>query len=475
MKFKIAAGSMNHPTSSAFRLGDIRGVYPQQIDETFAFLFASAFARHFRLTGTVATGRDVRESGPSLQSALNEGFLATGLDIADLGLCASELGYFASSRPGIEAAVIVTASHNPAAFNGFKCVLRNGRAVTFETGLADVMRLMVETQPTSRKRGSVTRLNLLPEYTAHLIDNFPLGNLSVGRIALNGLNGSAATLAADIADRFDLPVSWFRKQPGPIPAEGADPTNPRLASEMKGFMQGEDFALGIAWDGDCDRCVVFDQYGDLVHTYYIVGLLARHMLARYPGRAVVFDTKLCWNTLRIIERHGGKAIPSETGHAFMKNKMREHNAIYGGELSSHHFFGDFFHCDSGMFAWLMILDIVDRHGRDIASLVEEIREGICCTPEINLSLADVEGVFKRVREEYEPGAVCVSRFDGLSIEMPDGWRFCLTKSKTEPLLRLNMECRAGSQRLLNEGARLLRLIQPFQADNSDLLSKLIVQ
>lgn len=467
---------MNRQSLNAFRRGDVRGIYPTDIDETFAYRFARAFAHHFNPAGTVATGRDMRESSSTLQQALNRGFSDSGLRVVDLGLCATELGYFASSRPGIDAAVIVTASHNPARYNGFKCVLRDGEAVTYDTGLADVMALMLAGQKAEPAiPGPIASCDLQPEYTRFLETHFSPGSFRAGQIALNGLNGTAATLAGEIAEQFSLPVTWFRKEPGPIPVEGADPANPGLMAEMKSFMRDGGFALGVAWDGDCDRCVFFDSNGDLVPTYYLVGLLAEHFLTRHPGRAIVFDTKLCWNTLEIIARYGGKPIRSETGHAFVKHNMRKHDAIYGGELSSHHFFGDFFYCDSGMFSWLTVLEIIDRSGKDIGELVAASRARFCCTPEISLQLADVDRALTEIRDACHSTAVAIDDFDGLGIEMPGGWRFSLTPSKTEPLVRLNLESRAGAQKLLIEGAALIKRLEPYLMHKTDLHERLVVQ
>lgn len=335
---------------SAFRLGDVRGINPDEIDTSFATAFAHAFVSHFRISGAIVTGRDMRESSVLLQEALNEGLRESGIQVVDLGLCTTELAYFASTLPEYSAAIVVTASHNPAQYNGLKCVLKNGRAVTFETGLSEVMAKMLDNHRNLSRIGSLTVKDIRPLYIDYLKSKFSSADLQSEHIALNGLNGTAATLAGTLATQFALPFTWFRKEPGPIPSEGADPVPPRLAAQMKRFMEDGNFAIGVAWDGDCDRCVFFDGDGNLVPTYYVVGLLAEHFLIRNSGASIAFDTKLRWNTIDVIQRHGGIPVPSATGHAFMKQKMREHKAVYGVELSSHNYFGDLFGCDSGMFA-----------------------------------------------------------------------------------------------------------------------------
>jgi phosphomannomutase len=475
---------------SAFRLGDIRGIYPDEINETFVGYFGRAFVEHFNLSGTIAVGRDMRESSLSLQNALIDGLLQVGIEVQDLGLCATELGYFASTKPGMSATIIVTASHNPGIYNGLKCVLKNGHAVTYETGLSEVEKIMYRltnsvsviaeasdvaevSDTASNKIGTRSSLDLHPAYIDFLKKKFPTETLSRAELALNGLNGTAVTLAGELTKQLGLPVTWFRKLPGPMPSQGADPVNPRLTRQMKKYMSHERYDLGIAWDGDCDRCVFFDSEGDLIPSYYIVGLLAQSYLEQYPGAAIVFDTKLCWNTLDVISRHGGKPIRSETGHAFMKRRMRESNAIYGGELSSHHFFGDFHHCDSGMMAMLRMLQILKRADANINELVANIRKNNSCTPEINLKLIEPQRAFDELSAYYQDKASHVEVFDGLHFEFKDHWRFSITQSKTEPLVRLNFESNDSSDNLLEDASKVLAQLAPFFTDQvkiADLLS-----
>lgn len=471
----------------AFRLGDVRGIYPDEIDETFVGYFSRAFVEHFNLSGTIAVGRDMRESSLSLQNALIDGLLETGIEVQDLGLCATELGYFASTKPGISATIIVTASHNPGIYNGLKCVLKNGVAVTYETGLGEVEKIMRRLTSSvsgtsdvkelgdkaTKKIGTRSSLDLHPAYLEFLKEKFPKDSLSHAELALNGLNGTAVTLAGELTKQLGLPVTWFRKLPGPIPSQGADPVNPMLTRQMKKYMSHESYDLGIAWDGDCDRCVFFDSAGDLIPSYYIIGLLAQSYLEQYPGAAIVFDTKLCWNTLDVISRHGGKPVRSETGHAFMKRRMRESNAVYGGELSSHHFFGDFHHCDSGMMAMLRMLQILKRADANINELVANIRQSNSCTPEINLKLIEPQRAFDEISAYYHGKASHVETFDGLHFEFKDHWRFSITQSKTEPLVRLNFESNGNSDNLLADASQVLARLAPFCAQEvktADLLS-----
>ncbi len=453
---------------NAFRLGDIRGIYPDDIDESFVQAYAHALVGEFGLTGRVAVGRDMRASSESLQVALNEALRDIGIEVVDIGLCPTELGYFASTQNGINAAIVVTASHNPASYNGLKTVLRNGRPITGDHGLNAIRQRMVDGYRHPPSGGSIAREDFHEQYLGFLRQHFPRESLGHARIALNGLNGTAATMAGRIAGAFELPVTWFRKEPGPMPVDGADPANPELAAEMKSFMSGQDFQLGIAWDGDCDRCVCFDRAGDFIPTYYLIGLMVERFLRDQPGRAIVFDTKLCWNTLDMIAKHGGIPVPSETGHAFMKQKMHQHNAVYGGELSSHHYFGDFAGCDSGMFAWMSVLSLLNESPEtDIRALIQARREAVQCTPEISVALDDVDEAFASIRKQFEPDALAFSEFDGLSFEMPDDWRFTLRRSKTESLVRVNFEARRSADALLEHAAGILALLETYRSDDKD--------
>jgi len=465
---------LSSSSSGAFRLGDIRGIYPDEINEDFVRDFAHAFVGQFGLVGRIATGRDMRDSSGSLQDALNQTLSTIGIDVVDIGLCPTELGYYTAGTGDFAASIVVTASHNPSHYNGLKCVLRGGHGITHETGLDAIRDRMSAGYRHSLASGSLTREDYHSRYLDFLSQHFS-PDLLHGNIALNGLNGTAATMAGTIVEAFSLDATWFREHPGPMPPDGADPANPALTAEMQGFMADDEFRLGVAWDGDCDRCVFFDGEGQLVPTYYIVGLLAASFLEKNPGSAIVFDTKLCWNTIDIISAGGGKPVPAETGHAFMKQKMQESGAIYGGELSSHHYFGDFFGCDSGMFAWLTVFRILSERDTPIADLIEGYRQRVCCTHEISLSLSDVDAAIDAVLHRFSASAVEIDRFDGVGITMPGDWRFSLKRSKTEPLVRINFEARDTPDNLLNEGRAVFNVLEEWRIDDEDWLAGFVIQ
>ena len=465
---------MTTHTYRAFRLGDIRGLYPEEVNESFVAAYTHAFIGQFLPQGAVAVGRDMRDSSAPLQQAVMQTLASIGVDVIDIGLCPTELGYFASAQDGIGAAMVITASHNPPRYNGIKCVLSGGRAITFEDGLYAVRDRMLSEYRHPSARGSLRQENFHERYLAFLREHFPPERFGDGTVALNGLNGTAGSMAGMIASSFNLPVAWFREEPGPMPDQGADPVNPRLVKEMAAFMSGKAFTLGVAWDGDCDRCVCFDEHGQLIPTYYLIGLLAERFLKQNPAAGIVYDTKLCWNTEDVISQHGGTAIPAKTGHAFMKQKMHAHQAVYGGELSSHHYFGDFFGCDSGMFAWLTVLSLL-HEGESIQSLINERRRKICCLPEISLSLSDPMKAFKTIARAYEDQAIKVDTLDGPSYTMPGNWRFSLRRSKTEPVVRLNFESRGGPDDLIQEAYAVLDHLEPWRAEDHPWPKTLYIQ
>lgn len=455
--------------SAAFRLGDIRGRYPQDIDEEFVAAFAHAFVGHFDLRGRIATGHDTRLSSPDLHAALNRALASIGIEVVDMGLCPTEVGYFASTCAGIDAVIVVTASHNPPSYNGLKCVLANGRPITRDQGLLAIAGLMASGYRHRSAAGAIRHEDFHSQYLTFLSHVFTRQQLAPGNIALNGLNGTAATIADSIATAFDLPVTWLRKQPGQIPVHGADPAHVSLAAEMQSFMAQGNFTLGVAWDGDCDRCVCFDAQGKMVPTYYLISLLIEKFLKASPGAAVVFDTKLCWNTLDVIKRSGGKPVPSATGHAFMKQNMHKHHAVYGGELSSHHYFGAFHGCDSGMFTWLTVLQLLAESELPIHELIEQCRSEVLATPEISLALSDNDAALVALQKKFAGNALQVDQFDGLSFSMPGDWRFSVTRSKTEPVMRLNFEARRSAETMLCDGLQVFAALEPFRIDDGDWL------
>ena len=458
------------PYSDVFRSGDVRGLYPSEISDDFAFLFGRAFVAHFGINGRIATGRDSRASSEHLQQALNAGLQSVCVEVSDLGLCATELTYFASMQPEFDASIMVTGSHNQINSNGFKCVLSGGQTISFETGLAEIQRIMERLDSTyARKkqlrspsaRGRCQSVSLAPQYTAFLSELFSLDKGRFSRIAVNGLNGSAVTLVSPLAELLGLSLSWFRKEPGPMPALGADPSRKTLSDEMSSFMAGNSHDFGVAWDSDCDRCVFYDDQGQVLPSSYAVALFAEHFLQTQPGETIVYDTKLVFNTEAVLKRLSGTPAPALTGSAYMRQQMKATGAIYGGESSAHHYFRMFSGCDSGMIAWLSMLKLLQRRSSPLHQLVRQQQDLARCTAEISLTIEDIDRAFSCIEGHYAPSADRVDGFDGLAFWMPGNWRFSLRQSKTEDRVRLNFETKGRTEDLLEEGEQVLKLLQPF--------------
>lgn len=464
---------------SVFRLGDIRGRYPEEINECFVRRFAPEFIHQFNIKTCIATGRDTRISSQALHNALNTSLRQHGINVLDLGVCATELGTFASFQDNIEAVIIITASHNVPEDNGLKCILNDGQATTHQSGLHAIENRMNMSQASTSSdksmKGTLSDLDLVPEYVQYLTSRIHPEKWDFECLALNGLNGTASTLAVPISNHCKLQSHWYKQTPGPLDAIGVDPSHPKHAADMKQFMASSQFDFGVAWDGDSDRCVFFDETGRMIPAYYMVGIFAEYFLQQIPGAAIVFDTKLCWNTIDIIQRHSGIPVPSQTGHAFVIQQMKKFKAIYGGELSGHHYFGDFKGCDSGMMAWLMTMNVIQSSALTLEELVDTHRNNVKCIREISLSLDDSDIAIKQIMKLYSPRAKSIDTLDGISLEMPENWRFSLRDSKTESKIRLNLETKSSGNALLEEAKKLIDLLRPFMKDKSAWKNELILQ
>lgn len=429
-----------------FKAYDIRGSVPDELNEEIAYGIGRAFVG---LTGAqrVCVGRDMRLSGPSISGALMNGLNDAGADVLDIGLSGTEEIYAATAQFELDGGIAVTASHNPAHHNGMKLVRSEARPVSGDTGLNDIRHAVAEGNWPKRRgeRGSREKLESKPSYIRGLLETIDISSLRPLKIVANPGNGCAGPAVDLLAEH--LPFEFVRMQWEP---DGTFPNgvpNPllqenRAATADAVTASGAD--LGIAWDGDFDRCFFFDAKGRFIEGYYLVGLLAQTLLESSPGERVIHDPRLTWNTQQVVVAAGGTPVVSKTGHAFIKERMREENAIYGGEMSAHHYFRDFYYCDSGMLPWLLITALMSRSGQSLAALVDARIEAFPCSGEINFRVKDADHVRKAIESTYPDGNV--DRTDGLSVDFAD-WRFNVRSSNTEPLLRLNVEA-AGDQALM---------------------------
>ncbi len=447
------------PNLNAFKAYDIRGRIPEEINEPLAYDIARAYYALVK-PKRVAVGYDIRLTSPHIAAALRRGLTDCGADALDIGLWGTEAVYFATFAYELDGGIMVTASHNPSDYNGMKFVRGEARPVSSDTGLND-MRAMIEAGRLPGKSavpGIESRLDVREMYLEHLLGYVDRGKLRKLKVVVNPGNGGAGPVIDQLEPH--LPFEFIKVNHAP---DGTFPNgipNPMLEENRAATADvvrrtGAD--VGLAWDGDYDRCFFFDERGHFIEGYYLVGLLAEVFLKREPGGRIVHDPRLTWNTLEIVRAHGGQPVLCRSGHAFIKQKMREVDAVYGGEMSAHHYFRSFSYCDSGMIPWLVALQVIAERG-PLSELLGERMRRFPASGEINRRLTgDAKSILERVRSRYEGGAVSVDLTDGLSMEFRE-WRFNLRGSNTEPLVRLNVESRASEALMREKTAEVLRLI-----------------
>lgn len=432
---------------NCFKANDIRGRVGEDLTGAAAYRLGLAFARHLNPDREVAVGGDARLSSEELKAALADGLRAGGASVIDLGLCGTEEIYFAVFSQNLAGGVEVTGSHNPATDNGFKLVRDQACPVGLGSGLEEVRRLVENQAPaTAARRGGFRRADFRREYVEHLLGYVEPAQLPPLTIAANSGHGVAGPVLDEVEARLaeaGAPLKFVKigHQPdGSFPLGLPNPLLPenRGLTAQTVLKHGAD--LGLAWDGDFDRCFFFDEQGRFIEGYYLVGLLAEYFLSKHPGAAIIHDPRLIWNTIDLVTGRGGRPVRSKTGHAFIKDRMRAEGAVYGGEMSAHHYFADFAYCDSGMIPWLVVLGLLGSSGRPLSALVGDRQALFPCSGEINYRAEDPAAVLKAAESRFGPQAVSRDDLDGLSLEMPD-WRFNLRLSNTEPLVRLNVESR----------------------------------
>lgn len=445
-------------TIDCFKAYDVRGRVPAELNEDIAYRIGRAYAA-FVEPRSVAVGRDIRASSDALADALIRGLTDAGVDVIDIGLGGTEFAYFATFNESLDGGIMVTASHNPPDYNGMKFVREGSRPISADSGLIDIRELAERNEfPSPAKRGSVSRLDIYPAYIAHLLSYIDRAKLKPLKIVVNAGNGGAGPVVDQLETQ--LPFEFVKVHHEPDSSFPNGVPNPmleenRAVTSRAVIESGAD--LGLAWDGDFDRCFFFDGAGRFIEGYYIVGLLAQAFLAKSPGERIVHDPRLTWNTREVIAAGGGEAVLSKSGHAFIKQVMRDHDAAYGGEMSAHHYFRDFSYADSGMIPWLLVTEIMCTSGQSLAALVDERMALFPASGEINRKVDDAAAVIKSIEQAYAPGAAEVDHVDGLSVAFSD-WRFNIRASNTEPLLRLNVESRGDIGLMQEKTAELLALM-----------------
>ncbi|SFS11432.1 phosphomannomutase [Yoonia litorea] len=443
---------------TCFKAYDVRGKIGVDLDETIARAIGYAFATVLR-PRTVVLGHDCRPTSANLRDALAAGLTAQGVKVLDIGLAGTEEVYFATSHLEADGGIEVTASHNPIGDNGMKFVGCESRPLSedqFDALKVATAKAMQSEISTSVNSESVSVRDVFADHLVSLVDPKHLPELKIVANAGNGVAGPAFDAIIDRLQSQGAKLEVIRVNHAPDPSFPNGIPNPLLPenrSATASVVTAENADLGIAWDGDFDRCFFFDHTGAFVDGEYIVGLLASAFLATLPGETIVHDPRVIWNTQDQIERHGGVAQVSRTGHAHIKRTMREVNAVYGGEMSAHHYFRDFMFCDSGMLPWLKVIALMGQTGKSLAALVSEMQARFPSSGEINFTIPNPAGAIAKVEAAFEDEALKVEHFDGLSMAF-DNWRFNLRSSSTEPLVRLNVETR-GDAALLKERTEAL--------------------
>jgi phosphomannomutase / phosphoglucomutase len=430
-----------------FKAYDIRGRIPDQLNNDIAWRIGRAYGQFLR-PNRVIVGHDVRLSSPELAQALSRGLTESGADVLDIGMCGTEEVYFQTFHRGFDGGIMVTASHNPIDYNGMKLVREGSRPISGDSGLKEIACLAERgVFEAAARQGSLSSDSDKSEYIRHLLGYVTPQKLKKLKIVVNAGNGNAGAIIDLLAWHLPFEFICVNHEPdGTFPNGIPNPLLPGNRDATAAAVRQHRADYGIAWDGDFDRCFFFDENGRFIEGYYLVGLLAGQMLVKYPGARIIHDPRLTWNTVDLVTQAGGIPVQSKTGHAFIKERMRADDAVYGGEMSAHHYFRDFAYCDSGMIPWLLVAERLCETGQTLSSLVDERMRAYPCSGEINYRVENVDVVIERILAHYAPAHPKIDRTDGISLEFAE-WRFNLRASNTEPLLRLNVETRADSQAL----------------------------
>ena len=452
----------------SFKAYDVRGKVPEQLNTAMAELIGRAYAELIH-PSKVVLGHDVRLTSEEITAALSRGLVDSGVDVVNIGLVGTEEVYHATFALGVDGGIMVTASHNPREYNGMKFTREQARPISSDTGLFDIEK-MVRTWLQSGapqaaagvggavKPGAVEHMDMRPAFIKHLLTYIDVPALRPLKVVVNPGNGGAGPVIDLLQPHLPLQFVKINDKPdGAFPLGVPNPLLPenRAATSRAVLEAGAD--IGIAWDGDFDRCFFFDEKGEFVDGYYLVGLLAQRALKRRPGANIVHDPRLVWNTVELVEQAGGTPVVCKSGHAFIKEKMRLVDAAYGGEMSAHHYFREFSYCDSGMIPWLQVVEAISEAGRPFSEMLAERIARFPISGEINLTLSDSAKALEAIRERYAAGALGVDETDGLSIEYPQ-WRFNVRTSNTEPVVRLNVETRADQTLLKAKTDELIEVL-----------------
>ena len=445
-------------TLSCFMAYDIRGKVPEELNEDLAYKIGRAFVAETQAK-QVVVGYDIRLESIAIADALKKGLMEAGANVLDIGLCGTEEVYFATFHHQTDGGIMVTASHNPKGYNGMKLVSRDAKPISGDTGLNKIeQRVIYNDFIAVQQAGSITKNLDKTAYLEHLLTYIKPTHLKPLKIVMNAGNGSAGAMIRMLADKLPFDCVFINEAPdGHFPNGVPNPLLPENRKSTADAVKAYGADLGIAWDGDFDRCFLFDENGQFIEGYYLVGLLAETLLKTNPNEKIIHDPRLTWNTIEQVTKAGGVPVQSKTGHAFIKERMRAENALYGGEMSAHHYFRDFSYCDSGMIPWLLVAELISMSGKSLSQLVGDRMTAFPCSGEINYKVDDVPTVLELVLSYFSKDSPKTDKTDGVSLDFGQ-WRLNIRASNTEPLLRLNVESRADKSLVLEKVAEVEGLI-----------------
>jgi phosphomannomutase len=441
---------------------DVRGQIPKELNADIAYRIGNAMVKFLRAK-RIVVGRDIRLSSEELMKAVSNGIYDAGAEVLDIGLSGTEMVYFGTSHLEADGGIMITASHNPADYNGLKLVKEDVRPISIDTGLREIRKLAESNERQLAKvRGVHTAVNIFDSYIEHILSYVDVSKLKPLKMVVNAGNGGAGSVIDSLESCLPFEFIKVHHEPdGTFPNGIPNPMLPENRSVTIDAIKSHHADLGIAWDGDFDRCFLFDENGNFIEGYYIVGLLAESILSHNLGASIVHDPRLTWNTLDIVSEAGGEAVQSKSGHSFMKEKMREVDAIYGGEMSAHHYFRKFSYADSGMIPWLLVVELLSTTGKPLSALVDGCMAKYPASGEINRKIDNPNSALEALHQRYAGDALSVDDIDGYSFEFAE-WRFNIRMSNTEPFVRLNVESRGNVALMEAKTAEILGQLQENQ-------------
>jgi phosphomannomutase len=455
---------MSKINQKIFKAYDVRGIYPDEINEAGAYAIARAFCQ-FLKPKQIVIGCDVRLSSPSLKQAAIKGALDEKVKVIDIGEVSTDMLYFAVANYGYDGGFTITASHNPREWNGAKFVREGSRPISSDTGLFTIRDLANRIPPpplkggaggglagnepnvndyklTSEEKKEVTHKNILNDYIEKIKTFADFSKIGKFKIVANPNFGAAGKAVDELLKGTGIEIIKLNyESDGNFPKGRPDPLIPENRAETAQLILGSDADLGVSWDADADRCFFFTEKGEFIEGYFITALLARIFLKKFPGEKIIHDTRLTWAIEDMVKKNNGIDIATKAGHSFMKERLRTENAVFGGEMSAHYYFRDYFYCDCGLIPLVMILEYLSVEGKKLSAVMTEtFGDKYFVSGEINREVPDVNLILSQAEKKYAPGAIKIDKTDGIALDHVD-WRFSLRGSNTEPMIRLNVEAR----------------------------------